>query len=171
MRWDRLLLFCSGLSLAAAFIMKWIEPDLLYQNQPVSILDLEIFYPSGQLLSVLTGMDEKVKLILKYHLEFDFVFMAGIFPGIASLCMMAAEKHKAKRVQWLLFVLAALQPAAWLFDITENWFLLHWLWHPVIGREFGIYRMVVYSKWLIALTGLFTALFIFLASYIRKKSK
>lgn len=120
MRWDRLLLFCSGLSLAAAFIMKWIEPDLLYQNQPVSILDLEIFYPSGQLLSVLTGMDEKVKLILKYHLEFDFVFMAGIYPGIASLCMMAAEKHKAKRAQWLLFVLAALQPAAWLFDITEN---------------------------------------------------
>jgi hypothetical protein len=170
MKWNRLFLFCLGLSLAGAFAMKWIEPDLLYNNEPISIFGLEFFYPADKIIAIFSGIDATVKTILSYHLVFDFVFMAGVYPGIACLCMMAVEKRTEKLLKRILFWLAFLQMAAWAFDVVENYYLLKWLSNPVIGAEFGLYHIVVYSKWIIALLGIVISVSILITNLFRKKN-
>jgi hypothetical protein len=171
MKWNRLFLFCLGLFIAGAFAMKWMEADLIYNNEPISIFGLEFFYPADKITSIFLGINAEVKTILGYHLVFDFIFMAGVYPGIACLCMMAAERINMKSIKRILFVLAFLQLAAWIFDIVENYHLLKWLKNPVIGDEFGFYHVVVYSKWIIALTGAIVALSITLINWLRSKNK
>ena len=167
--WGRLFLFCFGLFIAAAFAMKWIEGDLVYDGEKVSVFGLELFYPKEKIVEIFSGMSDKVKTILGYHLSFDFIFMAGVYPGIACLCMMTREKVKSKNSKRFLFILAYLQLAAWAFDIIENYHLLKWLNNPVIGDEFGFYHIVVYSKWIIALTAALVALTIFTVAIFRRK--
>ncbi len=57
----------------------------------------------------MTGLDDHVRTILGYHLHFDFVFMPGVFPGIAALCMMAGEKATRVTVK-----------KCWLFSLFCN---------------------------------------------------
>ena len=168
-RWNRLFLFCLGLFFAASFAMKWMENDLIYKGEKISIFGLELFYPKEKIVEIFTGIDDKVRTILGYHLSFDFIFMAGCFPGIACLCMMAAEKISGKSIRSILFILAFLQLIAWVFDIIENYHLLKWLKNPVIGDEFGFYHVVVYSKWAIALTAALFALTILVSSMFKRK--
>jgi hypothetical protein len=169
-RWQRLFLFCLGLFIAAAFAMKWMENDLLFNNEKISIFGLELFYPKEKIVEIFFGINDKVKTILGYHLSFDFIFMAGCYPGIACLCMMSREKVKSKNLKMILFLLASLQLGAWAFDITENYYLLKWLKNPVIGEEFGFYHIVVYSKWIIALTGALLAIVILVGSVFKRKN-
>jgi hypothetical protein len=169
MKWNRVLLFCFGLFIASAFSMKWMEKDLLFNDQIISIFGLELFYPAEKIVAIFSGIDEKVKTILGYHLSFDFIFMLGVYPGISSLCMMAAEKLKNSNIKRLLTVFAFLQLFAWSFDIIENYYLLKWLKNPVIGKEFGFYHVVVYSKWIIALTGAFISLIALSTNLFRKR--
>lgn len=149
--------------------MKWLEPDLVYKGEAISILRLELFYPKEKIVEIFSGVDEKVTTILGYHLSFDFIFMAGCFPGIACLCMMAAEKVGRRNTRRMLFILAISQLFAWAFDLTENFFLLRWLKNPVIGNEFGFYHWVVYAKWIIALVGVLTAIILLLVSKLKRK--
>ena len=168
--WNRLFLFCAGLFIASAFAMKWMETDLVFDNKPISIFGLELFYSKEKIVEIFSGIDTRIKTILGYHLYFDFIFMAGVYPGIASLCMMASEKVNGRGIKIILFGLAFLQLAGWGFDITENYFLLKWLKQPVIGEEFGFYHVVVYTKWAIALTGIFFALGLIIVKRFSKKS-
>jgi hypothetical protein len=133
--------------------MKWMESDLWFNGEKFTIMGLELFYSKEKVMTILAGLDGHVKTILNYHLHFDFAFMAGIFPGIAALCMMAREKITANTLRKLLYVLAAIQLLAWAGDITENLHLLKWVKQPVIGNEFGFYHFVVAAKFIIALTG------------------
>ncbi len=149
--------------------MKWMESDLVYKNEQISIFGLELFYPKEKIIEIFTGIDDKVKTILSYHLSFDFIFMAGCFPGIACLCMMAAGRVNAKKIKRILFALAFLQLIAWAFDVVENYYLLKWLKNPVIGEEFGFYHIVVYSKWIIAITSVLFAISILVSSMFKKK--
>src|SRR5687767_6042884 len=153
----RLFLFCCGLFLASAFAMKWIEKDLVFNGETISIIGLELYYPKEKITGIFTGLDSSIRTILSYHLHFDFIFMAGIYPAIACLCLMVAGKLKNRAVRNILKVLAFLQPAACIFDIIENYYLLNWLRHPVIGNEFGFFHAVVYMKWALALTGVLFA--------------
>jgi hypothetical protein len=168
-RWNKLFLFCLGLFIAAAFTMKWLEPDLLYNNENISIFGLELFYPKEKIVEIFSNIDDKVKTILSYHLSFDFIFIAGCYPGIACLCMMAMAKTKQPGLKKFVFIMACLQLFAWAFDIIENYYLLKWLEQPVIGNEFGFYHIVVYSKWIIALTGALIATTILVSSMFKKK--
>lgn len=166
--WNRLFLFCLGLFIAATFTMKWMESDLVFNNEAISIFGLELFYPKEKIIEIFSGIDERMRTILSYHLHFDFVFMAGCYPGIACLCMMAAEKADRKIIKAILFGLAFLQLVAWAFDIIENFYLLKWLKDPAIGNEFGFYHTVVYTKWGIALLGVVLALVTMLISLLKK---
>ena len=168
--WNRLFLFCLGLFIAGAFTMKWMESDLIYNNEKISIFGLELFYPKEKIIEIFSGTSDKVKTILSYHLSFDFIFMAGCYPGIACLCMMAAEKIKSQNIKRVLFVFAFLQVFAWAFDIIENYYLLKWLKQPIIGNEFGFYHVVVYSKWAIALSGALIALLTLVATLFKRKN-
>src|SRR5258708_35675886 len=91
-RWKKLFLFCMGLSVASVFCMKWIEGDLWNNGEKFTIMGLELFYPKEKVIDVLSHLDDRVKTILNYHLHFDFVFMAGVYPGISAMCMMGREK-------------------------------------------------------------------------------
>lgn len=161
-RWKKLFLFCLGLAVASAFCMKWMENDLLVQGEKFTIMGLELFYPKDKVMAVLAGLDQPVSTILRYHLSFDFVFMAGIFPGIAAICMMASFKFGKGRWKKIFIALAILQAVAWVFDITENTCLLKWISNPQIGNEFGFFHFVVATKWIIALTGALVSIVILL---------
>src|SRR6187401_1004830 len=169
-RWQRLFLFCFGLFIAGAFAMKWMENDLLFNNEMISIFGLELFYPKEKIVEIFSGISDKVRTILGYHLSFDFIFMAGCYPGIASLCMLAAQKTSKKSIKSILFTLAFLQIIGWTFDVVENYYLLKWLKNPVIGDEFSFYHVIVYSKWTIALTGALSAILILVGSMFKRKN-
>lgn len=157
-RWQKLFLFTLGLFAGTAFCMKWMESDFIQNGEEFTIIGLEISYPQEKVAAILRGLDIRVKTILRYHLYFDFAFMAAVYPGIAALCMMAGEKTRGRNLRKVLFILAALQTVAWGCDIAENCYLLKWIRHPVIGNEFGFYHGVVYAKWLIALAGVLVAI-------------
>lgn len=157
-RWQKLFLFCLGLFAGTAFCMKWMEADLLQNGQQFTVIGLEISYSKEKLAAILAGLDEHVKTILRYHLNFDFAFMAGVYPGIAALCMMARLKSASSVLRKILFALAALQAIAWGCDIAENCYLLKWIKDPVIGNEFGMYQIIVWAKWIIALGAAFVSI-------------
>ena len=169
--WGKLFLFCLGLLIGSSFAMKWMESDLIFNGKMISIFGLELFYSREKIVEIFSGIDEKVRTILVYHLSFDFVFMSGCFPGIASLCMIAAEKIKKESLRRMLLILALLQLIAWLFDIIENYYLLKWLKTPNIGNEFGFYHTVVYSKWIIALSATLIAISILIGSMFTRNSR
>lgn len=157
-RWQKLFLFCFGLFSATAFCMKWMERDFWQGGQQFTIIGLELSDSKEKVTSILSGLDGHVRTILRYHLSFDFAFMAGVYPGIAALCMMAREKAGKSLLRKMLFTLAAMQTLAWGCDIAENCFLLKWIKNPVIGNDFGLYHFTVFAKWSIALTGALIAI-------------
>ena len=169
-RWQRLLLFCFGLFIAGAFAIKWMESDLLYNNEKISIFGLELFYPKEKIIDIFSGINDKVRTILGYHLSFDFIFMAGCYPGIACLCMMARMEIGRKSTKSILFIFAFLQIFGWTFDVIENFYLLKWLKNPVVVDEFGFYHVVVYSKWTIALLAAVFSISILVRSVLKRKS-
>lgn len=152
------LFFCLGLFLAAAFCMKWMEPDLLQGGKLFTVIGLEVSYPAEKLRSILSGLDDHTRAVLRYHLSFDFIFMAGVYPGIAALCMMGRFKATSLKVKTLLSALAILQLVAWGCDITENSFLLKWIKTPDQINGFGAYHIVVWTKWILALFGALLAI-------------
>jgi hypothetical protein len=166
--WKKLLFFCLGLLIASSFCMKWMEGAFRIDGTSFSIMDLELFYSKEKLVAVLKGISEHTRAILRYHLYFDFVFMAGIFPVAAALCMIARERLQSKSTRRLLFVLAALQTLAWLADIREDMYLLKWIELPVIGAEFEFYHFVVVTKFIIVLAGLITGITVLLIKRKRK---
>jgi hypothetical protein len=166
-RWLKLFLFSFGIAIASSFILQWLAGDFWLNNEKFSILGLELFYSKRQVVDVLTHIDQSARIALNYQLIFDFVFMAGIYPAIASLCMIAREKQHASGVRNFLFAMAMLQPVAWAFDVTENIYLLNWLEKPEIGDDFGMYHNLVAAKWIIALVGSVSAILFIL---FRKKS-
>jgi len=157
-RWRSLFLFCFGITVATMFIMEWLAGDFWLNDQKFSILGLELFYSKRQVLNILTQIKQPARIALNYQLIFDFVLMTGIYPAIASLCMMTRENLVNAVWRNILFAVAILQPVAWAFDITENIFLLNWMDKPVIGEEFSTYHTIVSAKWLIALAGAITAI-------------
>lgn len=152
-RWRGLFFFSLGIAACTTFIMQWLASDFWLNDQRFSILGLELFYSKKEVIDVLTQIKQPARIALNYQLVFDFAFMTGVYPGIASLCMLTREKIKKTGYRNLLFALAMLQPVAWAFDITENIFLLGWMAKPQIGDEFGTYHNIVAAKWLIALAG------------------
>ena len=150
--------------------MKWMEKDLLFNNEKISIFGLELFHPKEKIVEIFSGISDKVKTILSYHLSFDFIFMAGCYPGIACLCMITSAKVAGKNLKRILFILAFMQIFGWTFDVIENYYLLKWLKNPVIGDEFDFYHIVVYSKWIIALTGALLAIVILVSSVFKRKN-
>jgi hypothetical protein len=169
-RWHRLFPFCLGLFIAGAFAMKWMENDLVFNNEKISIFGLELYYPREKIVEIFSGITDKVKTIPKYHLSFDFIFMGGCYPGITCLCIMASAKAAGKNLKRILFILAFLQIFGWTFDVIENYYLLKWLKNPVIGDEFDFYHVIVYSKWIIALTGALFAILILVGSMFKRKN-
>ena len=162
-------MLCLGLFIGGFFGMRLLEDDLIYNDAKFSVIGLEIFYSREKIIEIFTGISDKVKTILSYHLSYDFVFMAGCYPGIVCLCMMAAKRINSKTLRKVLLILSFVQLIPWLFDIIENYFLLKWLESPSIGDEFSFYHLVVYSKWIIAVSTALLAISILVSSMFKRK--
>ena len=156
--WNRIFLFGAGVFIGTAFCMKWMERDFLIKGEKFSILGLELFYTREKMISIISGLDNHTRKILSYHLYFDFAFMAGVYPGIAALCMMARKKPALLLLKKLLTIVACLQLLAWACDIIENCYLLSWIQKPVIGNDLGLFHFIVGAKWVIVLCGIFLSL-------------
>lgn len=157
-KWRAVFLICLGVFAGTAFCMKWMEKDFIHDGSLFTIIGLEISYPKEQLRSVLAGIDDHVRSILRYHLVFDFAFMAGVYPGIASLCMMARYKVHGQLLKQFLLWLALLQALAFCCDIVENCLLLKWVNAPGSISHFELYHWVVILKWSLALAGALLAI-------------
>lgn len=151
--WKKLLLFAAGLFIGTAVCMKWIEGEFSVNGEKFTILGLELFYEKRKLLQIFSGLDSHVKALLQYHLYFDFAFMAGAYPGITALCMMAREKLASIPLKRIITIIAWIQLLAWVFDCIENYYLLSWVERPEIGIELWLYHLIVAAKWVIALGG------------------
>lgn len=158
-RWKKLFLFCLGLTIGTAFCMKWMEGDMYADGKLFTILGLELFYPRQQVVDVLSTVGPREATILRYHLYFDFAFMAGVYPGIIALCMMAREKRSSRFWRQVLLILALLQPIAWFCDIAENYYLLKWLNDPAgVPASIKGFHLLVSLKWVIALVAALIAI-------------
>src|SRR5580765_3844459 len=102
-KWNQLFIFCSGLAMSAFLCMKWMEADFMVKGERFTMIGLELFYSKEKVAAILSNLDNRVTTIVNYHLHFDFVLMAGIFPGISALCMMAREKVSGGSLKKLLF--------------------------------------------------------------------
>ena len=170
--WKKLFYFCLGLFFASAFCMKWIESEFVNNGKPFSIMDLELYLGKDELQQLLQGLNDKTRTIVNYHLHFDFFFMAAVFPGIASLCMLARERMTNERrlIRSILFIVAALQLIAWSFDIYENRHLIKWLKDPASIDEVVLYHLLVRSKFILAFSGIMIAGLAYLVS-LRKNNR
>lgn len=149
----KLFFFCLGLFLASTFCMKVIERDITRKAPALSVMKLELTYSRQETTELLLAADPVQKDKLRYVLLFDFVFMAGCFPGIALLCLFVRKKYQSRGFRFALLVLAVLQLASWVLDIYENRSLLQWLQEPGSVQRFGLYRFIVQLKWILALAG------------------
>lgn len=160
--WKKLFLFCLGLAAGAAFCMKWMENDLVINGEKFTIVGLELFYSKEKVSGILLALDAHVRTILRYHLTFDFAFMAGVYPGITAICVLAKDKTRSVAVKNVLLILASIQLLAWTADILENYYLYKWINEPINDSEFLIYRWIVPFKWIVALMGvIFSLPFVF----------
>jgi hypothetical protein len=173
-RWNRLFLFCLGLAAGTTFCLKWMESDLVVNKELFTIMGLELWYSETEVNKILTSLDYRVATILRYHLVFDFAFMAAVFPGVAALCMMAAERMTNGNWKIVFFILALLQTVAWAFDITENYYLLTWLRQRQVTSNFEVFHFFVTSKWIIVIAGALLSILFHLVHWrqlvVRKKA-
>jgi len=152
-KWEKLFLFCFGIALATAFCMKWMEKDLLYQGKLFTVIGLELSYPQDKVAAILSGIDPSVHQVLTYHLSFDFMFMMGVFPGVAAFCMMGRTKISHFILRRILLSLAFFQFIAWGCDIFENLSLLTWMKNGTV-KNFETYHFIVYTKWILVCAGI-----------------
>ena len=147
-----------------------------------SIFDLE--FPGSQetIKNILQGIDKLAtkpgcedclkksadsKKALKNNLLCDFIFMAGIYPFIALLCIATAYKMTYWG-RYIFLGLAILQLVAWLFDILENLYLLNKMKNPdTLSKLYTAYKNIVIAKWIFAVTGLICSLFGLLYFWLR----
>ncbi|SIN78644.1 hypothetical protein SAMN04488055_1342 [Chitinophaga niabensis] len=121
---------------------------------PFSILDLQFPSSEQELCNIMKGLSPVARKALRAHLWVDFLFMAGFYPSIAILCIIVG--YKTDVGQYFFWLLAALQLAAWLFDILENGYCLRKLRKPVVAptnNAFRSYSFFVYAKFALCLAG------------------
>ncbi len=149
--------FFAGLALASAVCMKLLEPEFARHEPPFTIIGLELNFKADQLAELFASLQQPTAALLRYHLYFDFVFMAAVYPFIGLMCLRAACRFQGS---WKSFfwILASFQLLALLCDVIENACLLLWMKPEHVINGFTLYRIVVVCKWFLALAGFLTAL-------------
>ena len=123
-------------------------------NVPFTILDLQFPSSESELCQLIRDLPKDARKALHAHLWVDYLFMIGLYPAIALLCLVLGDKTGAG--QYFFWLIAALQLFAWLFDVLENAYLLKKLRKPVVkasGLSFKTYTFYVYAKFILAFLG------------------
>ncbi|UYQ95059.1 hypothetical protein MKQ68_08120 [Chitinophaga horti] len=158
---------CFTLFLITSYVMSRIAKQFCIckagANVPFSIMDLELPVSERELVNMVLTMPDTAKRAVRRHLAADYLFMLAVYPGIALLCCIAADRMKPSVGAWFFWALAALQIVPWLFDVMENSYLARKLNKPVVDeqRPKAFHRFVwrVQAKFVIAVTGAITAVF------------
>ena len=72
--------------------MRGLEAGFGAYGKSFYIPDLELFNRKENPEAVISGLGEHIKTIWHYPLQFDFVFRAGVYPGIMVLYLMKKQE-------------------------------------------------------------------------------
>jgi hypothetical protein len=166
--------------LAATAWMSRIARDFkLKDNSNFSIMDLELPASAGAVQEKMADFLPGTRQAVLKQLNADYVFMAGCYPGILVLCLIALRRiatinslqkdlqQKITGGGWkkLLAVLAILQLFAWGLDVWENAQIEQWLNTNMVNNNIAFFKARVYAKFAFALAGFFTAAGLLLLSW------
>ncbi len=101
-------------------------------------------------------------------LQIDYVFMAGLYPGIAVWLLML-RRNARKALSTTLLIAALLQFLPWIFDLIENGHLMGVLRGEPLGITVGLFRTMVSGKFFIAFGGAAMALLITIGKFTMRK--
>lgn len=156
---------CFTLLLITTYIMSKVARHFCIkkaaENVPFSIMDLMLPLTEKELVNMMRTMPASSKKAVSQHLAIDYLFMLAVYPGIALLCCITANRmdHIGK---WFFWLLAALQLFAWLFDVLENIYLAQKLRNPVehaSEQPFNRFIWRVKAKFILGFAGAICAVF------------
>ena len=154
----RLFTVCLGVFAGTAFCMKWMESDLVSGGRTFSIIGVELTYGATELRQIFTALTEPARTALGYHLVFDYLFMAAVYPGIAILCLWARDRYRNPGLRIFLTCCAIFQAFAWAIDVYENRCISRWMAAPDSIGHLRMYHALVTLKWVIAVFAFLTSL-------------
>jgi len=191
-----ILWICLSISILSYWVMAYYSSFFKYEKwttRKFSIFDLE--FPSSAryytfiMISLIDQSKNRNKSqpinSLRKNLYWDFLFMIGTYTFLAILALHVYSLDIVNRSQFFLY-LAYAQLVALLLDIIENIFIFVSTYHPKLfmkpadknyklhlsdfelesNWKFKIYKLIVKSKFFIALTGLILSLFTILYSHL-----
>ena len=101
-------------------------------------------------------------------LQIDYVFMIGLYPGIA-VWLLILRRNARKALSITLLIAALLQFLPWIFDLIENGHLLGVLKGEPLGIEVGLFRLMVTGKVFMAGGGAVMALLVTIGKITMRK--
>lgn len=130
-------------------------------GEKFSIMDLE-FPPSQKFIQqLITDFAKGVKESVIKNLNDDYIFMIAVYLGIALMCFKARDFTHGN---WPIFLtcIGSLQVLPWLFDIYENVQIRKWIDGGEVTNNLGLFKIMVLTKFTIAITGAVLSLGVFL---------
>lgn len=160
-----IFIICFSVMLVSSAMMNALEKKFITHDvtdRSFSIIDLQFPVDNKELLILIRGLyrlpaevsDMSIRA-LKAQLWVDFIFIPALYGSVFLLCMTAAH-HLTGGWMTFFLVLAWLQVLALLCDLAENIFLFVTIRPDLKDNEiagFSFYQIVVYTKWMIVLTG------------------
>ena len=165
------------ITVAATGLMSRIARDFKLQDGgKFSIMHLELPQSKEGINLLMAAFAPGTQKAVLNQLNADYIFMAGCYPGIVVLCLIAIrritnlnalqkdldKKQTGKEWKKLLLALAILQLFAWGLDVWENAQLESWLQAGAADDNIGFFKARTYLKFGIGFAGFFTAAFLLL---------
>jgi hypothetical protein len=148
--------------ITSTIIMRRLAKKFITKTgRPFSIFSFEFPGSDEKLVSLILKLDKDVKGAVKLHLVIDFIFMLGVYPGIAILCFIASNASDSVIGSITLQGLGWLQIIPWLCDVIENVILLKKIKSPLPVNEI-LYRLLKYvvgTKFFVATLGVSSTIF------------
>lgn len=161
--WFYLIIFFI-LALFASKQMNKLAKGFVTERPPqrtFSIFSLQFPGSEKNLLHLIVSMSSVTRQAVKKHLLIDVIFMVGIYPALALLCIITARYLQP--LTWggslLLQLIAASQIVALICDISENRMLYKKVSHPTATFNFLVFKWLVGLKFFFAFSAFTTSTF------------
>lgn len=148
---------CFGLMLATALWLNRLAKKFHRragsgEEQPFTIFDLQFPASEAEMDNLIGHLQPTAHRALKAHLWVDFLFMLGLYPATALLCLIIGAKTGSG--EYFFWLVAALQGVAWVADICENIYCLRKMGPSPTKGGFAAYSFAVNTKFLLVFLGL-----------------
>jgi len=156
-----LILACLGIFIVTTIIMGRIAQAFITEapeRKKFSIFRLEFPGSDAQLTKLVLQLGSSSKKAVRAHLLVDYIFMMGVYPGIALLCYKTflVLNETQPVAAYIILAMGGLQIIAFACDVIENIMLLRKLsnvnsWNNQSHQTFS---KLVFYKFTIALFAL-----------------